>query len=90
MLNQHLRLVAPWTTPAAALTILLATSALTQEEHAHQALSKVHFPVTCQAEAQITFDEATKLHGQLIETIGAADPTRPEVTMAKTFVAGLR
>jgi tetratricopeptide (TPR) repeat protein len=61
MLSQHLRLAAPWTTPAAALTILLATSALAQEEHAHQALGKVHFPVTCQAEAQATFDEAMKL-----------------------------
>jgi hypothetical protein len=61
MLNQHPRLVAPWTTPAAALTILLTTSVLAQEEHAHQTLGNVHFPVTCQAEAQATFDEAMKL-----------------------------
>jgi tetratricopeptide (TPR) repeat protein len=61
MLNKHPRLAAPWTTPAAALTILLATSAFAQDEHAHQALGKVHFPVTCQAEAQASFDEAMKM-----------------------------
>jgi hypothetical protein len=61
MLNKHPRLAAPWTTPAAALTILLATSALAQDEHAHQTLGKVHFPVTCQTEAQVSFDEAMKM-----------------------------
>ncbi|HYG86691.1 MAG TPA: tetratricopeptide repeat protein [Azospirillum sp.] len=61
MLGKHFWLVVPWTTPAVALTALLATTALSSEEHVHQALGKVHFPVTCGVEAQATFDEAMKL-----------------------------
>jgi tetratricopeptide (TPR) repeat protein len=61
MLNQHLRLAAPWTTPAAALTLLLAIPAFAQDEHAHHVLGTVHFPVTCSTEAQAAFDEGMKL-----------------------------
>ncbi|MDF2746390.1 MAG: hypothetical protein K0S98_674, partial [Propionibacteriaceae bacterium] len=61
MLNQHLRLAAPWKTPAAALTLLLAIPAFAQEDHAHHVLGTVHFPVTCSTQAQAAFDEGMKL-----------------------------
>ena len=62
MLIKHFWLAAPWTPPAAALTVLLlATSTLAQQDHHHQVLGKVHFPVTCNADAQAAFDGAMKL-----------------------------
>ncbi|NNM71549.1 hypothetical protein [Enterovirga aerilata] len=46
----------------AAFAALLSSTALAQHDgHAHQALGRVHFPVTCSAEAQPLFDEGMKL-----------------------------
>ena len=61
MLSKHPRLAAPWMTSAAALTFLLAIPAFAQDDHAHHVLGTVHFPVTCNAEAQAAFDEGMKL-----------------------------
>jgi hypothetical protein len=46
--------------PAAA-AMFIAASALAAEDHQHQVLGKVHFPVTCSDEAQAAFDHAMKL-----------------------------
>jgi hypothetical protein len=46
--------------PAAA-SMSLAASALATEDHQHQVLGAVHFPVTCTDEAQAAFDGAMKL-----------------------------
>jgi hypothetical protein len=62
MLIKHFWLAASWTPPAAALIVLLlTTSTLAQQDHHHQVLGKVHFPVTCNADAQAAFDGAMKL-----------------------------
>ena len=65
MLNQHLRRLLRWSSPLAALAVLLSTTALAQHDYHHaqrtQALGKVHFPVSCSAEAQTLFDEGMKL-----------------------------
>ena len=51
-----------WRTFLSILLGLVATPASAADEHArHPVLGTVHFPVTCTAEAQQTFDEAMKL-----------------------------
>jgi hypothetical protein len=61
MLMQYLRCAMHWTMPSTVLALLLCAQALAAEEHQHQALGKVHFPVTCSSEAQAAFDQAMKL-----------------------------
>jgi hypothetical protein len=59
MLIWHLRRAAFSTTPVAALLLLTSTT-LASDDHQHQVLGNVHFPVTCTPEAQAAFDEAMK------------------------------
>jgi hypothetical protein len=59
--------------PSIALALLLPTQAPAAEEHQHQALGRVHFPVTCSPEAQDEFDQAMKLqHSFWYQAAGVA------------------
>src|SRR5918912_384128 len=45
----------------ALVSFVSVAQAFAHEEHQHQVLGTVHFPVTCTAEAQAAFDEGMKL-----------------------------
>jgi hypothetical protein len=73
MLMKYLRGAMHWTMPSIALALLLPTQAPAAEEHQHQALGRVHFPVTCSPEAQDEFDQAMKLqHSFWYQAAGVA------------------
>lgn len=83
MLTRHSRVAVRWIAPAALAAFFLSTTALAQHDHHHQALGKVHFPVTCSTEAQAAFDEGMKLQhsfwyqvaGDKFKEVLARDPS---------------